>query len=72
MHTMRKTVLEVLVLIVIGALAAVTANAVRATGSVKFTRNHFDKGLERTIPPPGIATTASRRAARARVPSLGV
>jgi rhodanese-related sulfurtransferase len=50
---------EGLVLIVIGVLAAITANAVRASGSIKFTRNYFDKGSNRAANAAEAATDRS-------------
>ena len=44
MNAARRTVLEALILGAVGVVVAITANSVRASGSVKFSRNYFDKG----------------------------
>lgn len=55
----RKTVLEAVALSALGVIVAIAVNAVRASsGSIKFTKNYFDKGIGRVVPagseqPPG-------------------
>ena len=46
MGAVKKTLWEALILGVLGILVAVGANAVRASGSIKLTKNYFDKGFE--------------------------
>jgi rhodanese-related sulfurtransferase len=46
MGAVKKTLCEALILGVLGILVAVGANAVRASGSIKLTRNYFDKGFD--------------------------
>ncbi|MGB2985850.1 MAG: rhodanese-like domain-containing protein [Phycisphaerae bacterium] len=43
MHGVKNTVLEALALGILAAVIGFTANGVRASGSVKFTRNYFPK-----------------------------
>lgn len=52
MYSVRKTVLEVLILGVVGVAVAVTVNAVRASSSVKWSRDYFDKGKRPDLPAP--------------------
>ncbi len=59
MYAIRKMVLEALILAVIGVLVAVTVNVVRASGSITFTRNYFDKGLGRNLPTPNTTLVTS-------------
>ncbi len=47
MSAVRKTVVEALILGVLALVVALTTNAVRASASVKLTRNYFDIGLSR-------------------------
>lgn len=68
MGAVKKTLLEALILGVLGILVAVGINAVRASGSVKFTRNYFDKGfdeVEQLNPRPGTDSPPSQSAAAA-------
>jgi len=49
MNAARRTVLEALILGALGVVVAITANAVRASGSIKFSKNYFDKGTGRVM-----------------------
>lgn len=46
----RKTAIEVLLLAVLATVIGFTANAVRASGSIKWSKNYFDKGTPRGVP----------------------
>ncbi len=65
MGAVKKTLWETLILGTLGILVAVSANFVRASGTIKFTKNYFDKGfdqVERLIPQPGTDSNASQSA----------
>jgi rhodanese-related sulfurtransferase len=44
MRAVKTTLLEIIILIVVGTGLAFTVNAVRAKGSLKVNKDHFDKG----------------------------
>lgn len=53
MHAVKRTILEVLVLGIVGIIVAVTVNSVRASrSSVDLTRYYFDRGLHHALPKP--------------------
>lgn len=52
MCPVRKTILEMLILGVVGAAVAVAVNGVRASSSVKWSRDYFDKGKRPDLPVP--------------------
>ncbi len=65
MGAVKKALWEALILGMLGILVAVGANFVRASGSIKVTRNYFDKGfdqVERLIPQPRTDRNASQPA----------
>ena len=56
MGAITKTAFEVLLLAVLATAIGYTANAVRASGSIKWSKNYFDKGM-----PPGVPENAEPR-----------
>jgi len=50
MAAIKKTAFEMLLLALLATAIGYTANAVRATGSIKWSKNYFDKGVPRKVP----------------------
>jgi rhodanese-related sulfurtransferase len=71
MNAFSRTSFELLVLGLLGIGLGFGANAVRETGSIKLTKNYFDKGTPRpTASPEGTAAIATAGASLPSAPSV--
>ena len=61
MRALKRTALEAIALAMVGLVVALTANGVRAKGSIKFGRDYFDAGLEKANRAREAALTAQHK-----------